>query len=102
MNSDYHQDDVERRHNAVDIAVLKEQVAGLTLAMAEMKVANRRDMAEMKEINAKQTEKIDLMLEQMAEARGGISTLLKFGGAAATLGALLAWAADHLPKWLSK
>lgn len=79
--------DRERRQHAVDIAVLKEQVAALASAMADMKV-----------VNSVQTQKIDLMLEKMAEARGGMATLLKFGGAAAALGAALSWVVDHFVK----
>lgn len=75
----------DRRQTAVDIAVLKTQVNTLG-----------REMGELKRVNAEQSAKLDSMLQQMAEARGGLRTTLWFGGAMATFGGAIAWAIEHL------
>ena len=76
---------IERRQQAVAIAVLQEQVTTLG-----------REMGELKKVNQQQSEKLDAMLQQMAEARGGLRTTLWFGGAMATFGGVVAWAIEHL------
>ena len=78
---------IERRQQAVAIGVLQEQVNTLG-----------REMAELKKVNADQSAKLDRMLEQMAEARGGLRTTLWFGGAMAAFGGAIAWALEHLVK----
>lgn len=76
---------IERRQQAVAIGVLQEQVNTLG-----------REMSELKKVNAEQSVKLTQILEQMAEARGGVRTMLWFGGAMATFGGAIAWAIEHL------
>jgi len=76
---------IERRQQAVAIGVLQEQVNTLG-----------REMSELKKVNAEQSVKLDRMLEQMAEARGGLRTTLWFGGAMAATGSAIAWAVQQL------
>lgn len=76
---------IERRQQAVAIGVLQEQVNTLG-----------REMAELKKVNADQSEKLTRIIEQLAEARGGVRTMLWFGGAMATFGGAIAWALEHL------
>lgn len=80
-------EEVERRHAAIDIAILKEQVSTLG-----------RDMVKLEAINKLQNEKLDSVLMRLSEAKGGWRTMMWFGGAAATLGSMLGWAADHFLK----
>lgn len=79
------QDQTERRQTAVDIAVLKSEVSTLG-----------REMAELKRVNATQSEKLDRVLEQLSEAKGGLRTMLWFGGAMASCGGALVWVMQHL------
>lgn len=66
---------------AVDVAVLKEQMRTLATSLSEMK-----------EVNRQQSEKLDKVLTQLSEAKGGWRTMLWMGGAAATLSGILgAW-----------
>jgi len=76
---------LERRQQAVAIGVLQEQVNTLG-----------REMGELKVLNARQSEQLTKILEQMAEARGGVRTMLLFGGAMATFGGAVAWVVEHL------
>lgn len=76
---------IERRQQAVAIGVLQEQVNTLG-----------REMSELKKLNADQSAQLTKILEQLAEARGGVRTMLWFGGAMATFGGAVAWALEHL------
>lgn len=76
---------IERRQQAVAIGVLQEQVNTLG-----------REMSELKVLNAKQSEQLTKIIEQLAEARGGVRTMLWFGGAMATFGGAVAWGIEHL------
>lgn len=75
----------ERRLMAVQVAVLETQVKTLS-----------RDMAELKQINQKQTETLNLLLQSMSEARGSWRTLMLLSGAAAAIGSGLTWALAHI------
>lgn len=53
---------------------------------------------ELNEVKQQQTamdEKLDLVLNKLSEAKGGWKLLMALGGAAATLGAAVAWAVGH-------
>lgn len=76
---------VERRQQAVAIGVLQEQVNTLG-----------REMGELKKLNAEQSKQLTTIIEQLAEARGGVRTMLWFGGAMATFGGAIAWGIEHL------
>jgi len=76
---------IERRQQAVAIGVLQEQVNTLG-----------REMSDLKMLNAKQSEQLSKIIEQLAEARGGVRTMLWFGGAMATFGGAIAWGIEHL------
>ena len=58
----------------------------------------RRDQEQMMHLLAKMTEDVSAMREQMAEARGGWKLMMALGGAAATLGGFVSWAATHV-RW---
>ena len=79
------QDQTERRQTGIDIAVLKEQVNTLG-----------REMGELKRVNASQSDKLDLVLTQLSEAKGGLRTMLWFGGAMSGVGAVFVWVIQHL------
>lgn len=83
MSDPQHLDD--RRQTAVDIAVLKEQVSTLG-----------REMVDLKRVNASQSEKLDLVLTQLSEAKGGLRVTLWFGGAMASVGAAVVYVIQHL------
>lgn len=70
--------------NAVKLAVMETEMGHMKSAIADLKFSN-----------ARQTEKIDLILTAMHEARGGWRTLLLMGGAAGTAGGFLTWALSH-------
>jgi len=80
-------DQQERRQVAVDIAVLQTEVATLV-----------RDMAAMKEVNRQQSEKLDMLLQKMSEARGGWATMMWIGGAFAGLGGTVTLIIDYILK----
>ena len=75
------------QRNAVSLAVLQTEVAYLKTGMGDLKASN-----------AAQTVKLDLVLAQMSEAKGGWRTLLLIGGAASTMGAGMAWLFEHVVK----
>lgn len=68
------------------------QLAAMTVEISYLKVAVSRLDA----INTAQSEKLDRVLEQLAQARGGWRTLMLVGGAAGSLGGALSWLASHL------
>ena len=53
-------------------------------------------MAELRATCTTQNEKLDQVLAQLAEARGGWRTLMLIGGAAGSLGSALTWLISHL------
>lgn len=59
-------------------------------------VALRRDNDRMLEMLGKLTTSVDSINEKLSEAKGGWRLLMLLGGAAATLGGLLAWALQHV------
>lgn len=44
---------------------------------------------------AQMDQKLDIVLDKLAEAKGGWKTLMLLGGAASTLGAALSWVVAH-------
>lgn len=70
--------------NAVKLAVMETEMGHMKAAIADLKFSN-----------ARQTEKIDLILAAMSEAKGGWRTLLMIGGAAGTAGGFFTWAMSH-------
>lgn len=71
----------------INIARLETEVTHLTASVAELKVGQ-----------ADMTEKLDAVLTQLSEAKGGWKTLMLVGGAASSMGAGLTWLLNHLPK----
>lgn len=69
----------------INIARLESEVAHLTFSIAEVK-ASQADMAK----------KLDMVLRQLSEAKGGWRTLMLVGGAASTVGAGVAALLSHL------
>ncbi len=80
---------VERRQQAVDIAVLQQQM-----------VTMREQMGKMDRTLDTITGKLDEVNITLTEARGGWRTLLWLGGAAAGVGSALTWIMTHT-KWSS-
>ncbi len=70
--------------NAVKLAVMETEMGHMKAAFADLKF-----------VNARQTEKIDQILTAMHEARGGWRTLMMVGGAAGTAGGFITWAMSH-------
>lgn len=68
------------------------QLAAITVEVAHLKVA----VADLRNTNASQSAKLDQVLAQLAEARGGWRTLMLIGGAAGTLGSIATWIFSHL------
>lgn len=83
----FQQAETERRQNAVDIAVLQQQVRNINEQMAKMD----------KTLDTI-TGKLDEVSITLTEARGGWRTLMWLGGAAAGVGSALTWVMTHV-KW---
>ena len=92
MNDVFHQLDrvAERMKertmiDPVEYGELKGAVTSLQLQVSEFKAKQgQMDM------------KLDMVLDRLAEAKGGWKVMLMFGGAAGTLGAGLSWIFSHL------
>jgi hypothetical protein len=70
--------------NAVKLAVMETEMGHMKAAITDLKHSNSR-----------QTEKIDLILSAMSEAKGGWKTLMMIGGAAGTAGGFITWVLSH-------
>lgn len=68
----------------LNIARLQVQVDHLTQGVEELQASNRQ-----------LTDKLDQVLLALSEARGGWRTLMLVGGAASTVGGLIAWFVSH-------
>jgi hypothetical protein len=66
-------------------------VATIQVELAHQKVA----IADLRATNAQLNDKLDRVLAQLAEARGGWRTLMLVGGAAGTLGSFASWLISH-------
>lgn len=66
--------------NAIKLAVMESEMAHMKAAISDLKFSN-----------ARQTEKIDLILTAMSEAKGGWRVLMLVGGAAGTVGGFITW-----------
>lgn len=55
-------------------------------------------MEDLQESNKQLTDKLDLVLLALSEARGGWRTLMLVGGAASSVGGLIAWLVGHFLK----
>lgn len=64
----------------------------MSVEVAHLKVA----VADLRSTNAELDRKLDQVLAQLAEARGGWRTLMLLGGAAGSLGGGLTWLISHL------
>lgn len=67
----------------------------------EMKGVVTALQGQMTDLKAKQASmdtKLDQVLNQLSEAKGGWKVMMMFGGAATTLGAGIAWLAQQLGK----
>ncbi|HEX9173861.1 MAG TPA: hypothetical protein VF861_14505 [Telluria sp.] len=69
-----------------------EQQNAIALAAVQVEVAYLKSgMADLRATNAQSNLKLDAVLAQLAEARGGWRTLMLVGGAFATLGSGAGW-----------
>lgn len=68
------------QQNAIAVATIQVEVAHLKAAFADVRADS-----------AQQNAKLDKVLEQLNEARGGWRVMMLFGTAAATLGSGLGW-----------
>lgn len=74
--------DTQNTQLIVDVAVLKKEMEAVTSTLADMKKVNRE-----------QSDKLDTILTQLSEAKGGWRTMMFIGGAFASVAALIAaWA----------
>lgn len=72
------------QQNAINLATLQVEVSYLKAAVGDLRATN-----------AQTNEKLDKVLAQLAEARGGWRTLMLVGGAASTMGGAVTWALSH-------
>jgi hypothetical protein len=77
-------EDVTERENAITLAAMQVEVSYLKLGMADLKASYTQ-----------QNEKLDAVLAQLAEARGGWRTLMLIGGAAGSIGSAITWLLSH-------
>lgn len=73
------------QQNAITLAALQVEVSYLKVAVGELRATNTQ-----------QNEKLDKVLAQLAEARGGWRTLMLIGGAAGSIGSGLTWVLSHM------
>jgi hypothetical protein len=73
------------QQNAIALAALQVEVSYLKVAVSDLRATNTL-----------QNEKLDKVLAQLAEARGGWRTLMLIGGAAGSIGSGLTWVLSHL------
>ncbi|MBV6321892.1 hypothetical protein [Duganella violaceipulchra] len=71
----------------ISIATLEAEVSHLTAGMIDLKASQ-----------AAMGAKLDAVLAQLSEAKGGWKTLMLVGGAASSIGAGLTWLLNHIPK----
>lgn len=67
----------------------------------EIKAAVGHLQAQLTEIKSRQAaidSKLDLVVNQLSEAKGGWRTLMLIGGAATTVGAAVSWFVQHLAR----
>jgi prefoldin subunit 5 len=69
----------------VDIGRLEAEVVHLT-----------RSVDELKKSNAKMGETLEQIQRTLSEAKGGWRTMMWMGGAAASIGGVISWAATHI------
>ncbi|MBD8531499.1 MULTISPECIES: hypothetical protein [unclassified Massilia] len=72
------------QNNAIAVAAIQVEVAHLKVSVADLRATN-----------AQLNEKLDRVLAQLAEARGGWRTLMLVGGAAGSLGSVASWLISH-------
>ena len=72
------------QQTAIAVATVQVEVAHLKAAVADLRATN-----------AQQNEKLDRVLAQLAEAKGGWRTLMLVGGAAGSLGSVASWIISH-------
>lgn len=73
------------QQNAITLAALQVEVSYLKVAVADLRASNTL-----------QNEKLDKVLAQLAEARGGWRTLMLIGGAAGSIGSAITWVLQHM------
>lgn len=73
------------QQNAIQLAAMSVEVAHLKVAVADLRASQ-----------VELDRKLDQVLAQLAEARGGWRTLMLIGGAAGSLGSGLTWLVNHL------
>lgn len=73
------------RANAIQLAAMSVEVTYLKVAVSDLRATN-----------AELDRKLDQVLAQLAEARGGWRTLMLIGGAAGTIGSAATWLISHL------
>lgn len=76
---------VSEQQNAIALAALQVEVSYLKVAVSDVRATN-----------TVQNEKLDRVLAQLAEARGGWRALMLIGGAAGSIGSGLTWALSHI------
>ena len=72
------------QQNAIAVATIQVELAHQKIAIADLRATN-----------AQQNEKLDRVLAQLAEAKGGWRTLMLVGGAAGSLGSVASWIISH-------
>jgi hypothetical protein len=73
------------RENAIQLAAMAVELTYVKVALARMDATN-----------TSQSEKLERVLDQLAEARGGWKTLMLLGGAAGAIGSVITWFVSNL------
>lgn len=73
------------QENAIAVAAIQVEIAYLKLTVTDLRTTN-----------VELDRKLDQVLTQLAEARGGWRTLMLIGGAAGSLGSALTWLVSQL------
>lgn len=79
------QDAQERQEQAISIAVLQTQMLSVLQGQADQK-----------RVNEEQSKQLADILTKLSEAKGGWRILMLLGGAAAGIGSVFTWAAQHI------
>lgn len=86
-------------HSTYATSSAAEQQADSRVQVARLEerlIAVKRELDDMRERFDDMSGKLDLVLSQLSEAKGGWRLLMLMGGAASMLGGFVVWAASHL------
>lgn len=84
-------------HQEIDVTPTTEQQNTIALAQLQVEVAYMKAaITRLDDSNSELQQKLDKVLAQLAEARGGWRTLMLIGGAAGSIGSAVTWLVSRL------